>query len=236
MNKIAKLIESTDTYLKILKEARIYKSINDESLAIFKENIKNSYKLLQEFNVSIEHRPYIIRVLNEMSIYSNDIDDLFLYESEKELENDIDEDDINEMVDSTSWEDIVDFYDENELVYDPNPEDNDDLEESISASSRLRKSMSLKRRSSRVSLARNLKLKRASSVETLKKRAVLAARRAVYKKLLMGRDKSSLSAAEKDRLEKRVGNLKFIQASLALKMLPKIKQIEQKRLAHKVKR
>lgn len=236
MNKIKKLLESTDLYLKILKETRIYKNIDNENLEIFKENIKNSYKILQELNVFVEHKPYIIRTLTEMSNYTDDIDDLFLYESEEELENNIQDDDIDNIVNSTTWEDIIDLYNEDELVYDPNPDDNEEIEESISATSRLRKSMSLRRRNTRVSLARNLKLKRASSVETLKKRAILAARRAVYKKLLMGRDKSSLSASEKDRLEKRVSNLKFIQSSLAIKLLPKIKQIEQKRLAHRVKR
>jgi len=69
-------------------------------------------------------------------------------------------------------------------------------------------------------------------MEVLKKRAVLAARRSLYRRFLRGRDKSTLSAAEKDRIEQQVGRMRFMQSAIALKMLPKMRSIEQKRLAH----
>ena len=94
----------------------------------------------------------------------------------------------------------------------------------------------MKRRKSQLSIARNLKLKRTSSIDVLKKRAVNAARRAVYKKLLMGRNKAQMSASEKDMLEKRMKNFKYMQNTIAIKMLPKMKAIEQSRLAHRNKK
>jgi hypothetical protein len=82
-------------------------------------------------------------------------------------------------------------------------------------------------------IARNLKLKRSSDMGTLKRRANLAARRELYKRFLRGRNKASLSPAEKDRLEKQVTNIgkSGLQRSLAQKMLPKIRKIEQQRIA-----
>ena len=76
-----------------------------------------------------------------------------------------------------------------------------------------------------------MKLRRASDVNTLQRRAKLAARRALYKRFLRGRDKSTMSAAEKSRIEQQVANLKVIQNTLAQRMMPKIRSIEQKRLA-----
>ena len=68
-------------------------------------------------------------------------------------------------------------------------------------------------------------------MEVLKKRAIGAARRSLYKRILRNRDKSSLSASEKDRVEQQVGRLKFMQTALATRLLPKMRSIEQKRLA-----
>ena len=70
-------------------------------------------------------------------------------------------------------------------------------------------------------------------MNTLKRRANLAARRALYKRFLRGRNKANLSPAEKDRLEKQVTNLgkTGLQKSLAQKMLPQVRKIEQKRIA-----
>ena len=59
----------------------------------------------------------------------------------------------------------------------------------------------------------------------------MAARRALYQRFLKGRPKSQLSAAEKDRIEDQVAKLKVIQTTLAQKMMPKIRSIEQKRLS-----
>jgi hypothetical protein len=52
----------------------------------------------------------------------------------------------------------------------------------------------------------------------------------------MGRDKSNLSASEKDMIEKRLKSMKYMQAAIAIKMLPKLKTIEQSRLANRTKR
>ena len=110
----------------------------------------------------------------------------------------ISDDDINKIVENLTWEDIIDLYPENELVED------DSLDEALSAQARLKKRQAFARNRSRRNIAKGLKLRRSSSPEVLKKRAVAAAKRAMYKRLLRGRDRSTLSASEKNRIEMQV--------------------------------
>lgn len=161
--------------------------------------------------------------------------------SEENESDTLSDEEINQIVDELTWEDIVDLYDDLELAYekeDDEPEDEDEeelkedfLSERLTAQARLKKRQAFARMRGKRNVARNIKLRRASNMETLKKRAVLAARRAVYKRFLRGREKSALSAAEKDRIEQQVSRMKYIQSAIALKMLPKMRSIEQKRLA-----
>ena len=154
----------------------------------------------------------------------------------------ISEEEINKMVDELTWEDIVDLYDDIELEYEDEGEEEGEegdeeemtegsLTEKLSVQARLKKRQAFARMRGKRNVARNMKLRRASSIEVLKKRAVVAARRAVYKRFLRGRDKASLSAAEKDRIEQQVARMKYMQQAIATKMLPKMRSIEQKRLA-----
>ena len=138
------------------------------------------------------------------------------------------EDDINEMVDNLTWEDIVDLYSDEDLI----EEEAELLDEKMSAQSRLKRRQSFARGRSRRNTAKGMKLRRASTPQILQNRAQLAARRAIYQRLLRGRDKSALSASEKDRIEMQVKGMKSIQASIATRMVPKMRSIEQKRLAH----
>ena len=137
------------------------------------------------------------------------------------------EDDIDQMVNNLTWEDIVDYYDDDELIED----DKEEIEEALSVQARLKKRQSFARSKGKRGVALRMKLRRASTMETLKKRAILAARRSLYKRLLRGRDKAQLSASEKSRVEQQVKRLKTFQNTLVTKMMPKIRSIEQKRLA-----
>lgn len=160
----------------------------------------------------------------------------------KEDEETISDEEIQKMVDDLSWDDIKDMYDdedfedEEEEGEEEEEEDEEqkekELEEKLSVQARLRKKQAFARSKARRNVIKGMKLRRASSMEVLKKRAVLAARRSLYRRFLRGRDKSTLSAAEKDRIEQQVGRMRFMQSAIALKMLPKMRSIEQKRLAH----
>lgn len=170
---------------------------------------------------------------------------MFIAEESEEKKSSEDEkltdEEIDQIVDELTWEDIVDLYDDVELAYEKEDDSEDDedeeelkedfLDEKLSVQARLKKRQAFARMRGKRNVARNIKLRRASSIEVLKKRATLAARRAVYKRFLRGRDKSALSAAEKDRIEQQVARMKYMQQAIAVKMLPKMRSIEQKRLA-----
>ena len=145
-----------------------------------------------------------------------------------EKKEEFSEDDITEMVDSLTWEDIVDLYPDEDLI----EEETEQLDEKISAQSRLKRRQGFARGKTKRNTSKGIKLRRASTPAILQKRAQLAARRAIYQRLLRGRDKSSLSASEKDRVEQQVKNMKNIQVSIATRMVPKMRSIEQKRLAN----
>lgn len=110
-------------------------------------------------------------------------------------------------------------------------EESEYLDETISAQSRIRMSQRFSRQKPKRNVAKGIKLRRSSSISVLKKRAVIAARNQLYKRFLRGRTKKQLSAAEKDRIEQQVKRLKMIQVSLAARLLPQMRKIEQKRLA-----
>ena len=168
-------------------------------------------------------------------------------------EEKLSDEDIQKIVDDLTWEDVVDLYSDNELEYEPEEdeedeedEDEDDededeeeklkeevLDEKLSVQARLKKRQAFARMKGKRNVARNMKLRRASTTNVLKKRATVAARRAIYKRFLRGRDKATLSAAEKDRIETQVRNMKYLQQTIAVKMLPRMREIEQKRLSSK---
>lgn len=168
---------------------------------------------------------------------------------EKELEADIH---------ALTWEDIVDLYDEDEIEYIENPEheeedddedegeddeeedededEDEDIKEAISPQGRLKKKFNAIRTKGRRQLARNIALKRISTPERLKSRSIRAARRMVYKRLLRNRDMSTVSAAEKSRLEAQVKRLAPMVARISVRVLPKVRKMEQSRIKNKGRR
>lgn len=145
------------------------------------------------------------------------------------FDNDFNNEELNHIVKNLEWEDIVEFYNDNELELEENTIET--IDEKISAMSRIQRSMRFARSASRREVAKAIKLRRASDVKTLQNRAHKAARRALMNRFLRGRDKSQLSAQEKDQIEAQVNRMSAVQANLAMKMLPKIRQLEKQRLA-----
>ena len=253
-------LESTDAYLGIEKQAVAAKKANSMMIHDFTYHMSRTHDALQSLGVLNNHQEYMTSHVETMSkLFGDDDTNLGdmpyahlpaadfsgMDESKKvsrkqesvvisfsnfiaEKKEQFSEDDITEMVDALKWEDIVDLYPEEDLI----EEEADQLDEKISAQSRLKRRQGFARGKSRRNIAKGIKLRRASTPQILQKRAQLAARRAIYQRLLRGRDKSALSASEKDRIEQQVKGMKSIQASIATRMVPKMRSIEQKRLAH----
>jgi hypothetical protein len=78
-------------------------------------------------------------------------------------------------------------------------------------------------------------MNRSASPERIQKRAKLAARRMMYKKILRGRPNTSLSPAEKSGIEtmmKRVPFQAFITRQ-TIRLRPNLRKIEMKRMANR---
>jgi hypothetical protein len=138
------------------------------------------------------------------------------------IEEDVTEEEIDSLIESIEWEDIIDMYDEDELVF-----------EGITNIERFKKGQRLKSRKVLMALSRKVKLKRAASPDVIQRRSQTDARKLIMKKLLKGRKKSQLSAAEKNFVEMRTSQM--INKNFVARLVPKVKQIDRNRLAGKNK-
>jgi hypothetical protein len=135
------------------------------------------------------------------------------------IEEEITEQYIDELIESLEWEDIIDLYDTEDLIL-----------EDISSTERIKMGQKMRSRKTLLALARKVKLKRAAAMNILTRRSKSAARKMVMKKMLKGRSKSDLSAAEKNSIEARTSKVLSMMKNLPQKLLPKIRDIEKKRL------
>ena len=140
------------------------------------------------------------------------------------IEEEITEQYIDELIESLEWEDIIDLYDTEDLIL-----------EDISSSERLKMGQKMRSRKTLLALARKVKLKRAAAMNVLTRRSKTAARKMVMRKMLKGRSKSDLSAAEKNSIEARTSKVLSMMKNLPQKLLPKIRDIEKKRLGSRGK-
>jgi hypothetical protein len=140
-------------------------------------------------------------------------------------------------VETLGWEDIVDLYEPEEIEYEDDEEEDDDEEcgcgemsEAITPAGRLKKKFNAMRTKSRRMMARNIAIKRVSTPEKIKARSVRTARRMVYKRLLRNRDISTVSAAEKTRIEAQIKRMAPMVARLSVRVMPQVRKLEQSRI------
>ena len=108
---------------------------------------------------------------------------------------------------------------------------NDVLDEIMSKMVRMKKARMMKVKGKQIARKRKLAMKRKADPEKLKTRAMKKARDMVAKKLLKDKDKSDLSIAAKETLEKRLAKKKAVIAKIAKRILPKVRDAENERLA-----
>ena len=111
------------------------------------------------------------------------------------------------------------------------------VEKGLTPGGRIKKKLSAIRSRQKRKLAKSMALGRTASPQRIEKRAKLAARRVMYKRLLRGRSRSTLSAAERSSIE-AVLKRAPIQASIkraVIRMKPQYRSLETKRLARRRK-
>jgi hypothetical protein len=143
------------------------------------------------------------------------------------------------------WDDIVDAYDPDELalIDDDTGEVIDDdlsddlkeeaLNEVLSRAERLKARVRFARTAAKRQRRAKIALKKHSSSATLTKRARRLAVKTMETKLAKGKPLGTLSVPEKERIERIIQKRKAMISRLAMKLTPRVKKIEQNRLAHK---
>ena len=132
------------------------------------------------------------------------------------LEFEITEEEINDLIESLEWEDVIELFEEKDMV----------LDEDISTIERLKRGNRIRSRKTMIATSKHIKLKR---------RAKVAARKILQKKFLKGRTKRQLSASERNFLEARISAALAAMKNYPERLMPKIRSIEHKRLTKKHK-
>jgi len=150
------------------------------------------------------------------------------------------EDDYDKDIEGLSWEDIFHLYDDDEVVVDKKLKDELDEEvnedvllEGLSIMQRIKKRIDFMKTERRRMVARRVALARSSTLDRLKRRSKVAARKVLEKRFLAGRGKDELSSDEKSKIEKRLRDMGDVQNNLATKLMPKIRDLEKQRLQRK---
>lgn len=142
--------------------------------------------------------------------------------------------DIERHIDQLEYEDVRHILEPGKQKHQEAEEEfeleGDALDEGLTAAQRMKKKMQFMKTKAKREIARKIALKRLSTQGKLKKRSVVHARTLIMQKILRGRDKSKLSAAEKDRIEAIVKRAKPAVIRISNKLLPKLRTLEQQRL------
>ena len=155
------------------------------------------------------------------------------------------EDEIDHFINTMSDEDILDFYDEDELaVVDDEtgeelPEDEEEKEldeealmEVLSRGERMKAKFRIRRTKAKRQRATKIALKRYSNTATANKRARRLAVRMMKKRLLRGQDPRKVSVGEKERIERILHKRRDMIKRLSMKMVPRVRKIEKARMSH----
>jgi nicotinic acid mononucleotide adenylyltransferase len=148
-------------------------------------------------------------------------------------EKELSEDDLDEIVNALSEEDFLDAYDEDDfetIDEDSNVCEDNALNEVLTKIERIRARMRMKKTEAKRERAEKIALKKHSTGNVLAKRARRMAEKALKMKLAK-KPLTSLSVAEKERLEARIAKMRPVVTRLAMKMTNKVRKIENERLA-----
>jgi phosphopantetheine adenylyltransferase len=152
------------------------------------------------------------------------------------------EEQIDEIVNSATDEDIEQLYEEDELtvVYDDTGEElpvlaeeaQIDLMEVLSRQERMKAKFRLRKTQAKRERTTKIALKRYSDTKTINKRARRLAIKLMKQRMLRGRNPAKISVGEKERLEKAIASRKSIVDRVAQKLVSRVRKVEKSRMSH----
>ena len=142
---------------------------------------------------------------------------------------------LEDEVENYTFEDALEdgLYDPDELMdmdFDGDEYNDIEITEALSVQGRMKRRFAARRNRQKLRVARRIALRRGSTPDRLKRRAVRGARLMVYKRLLRGRDRAGLPPAEKARLERMITRFQPLVNRISVKLLPQMRRNEIKRL------
>lgn len=158
-------------------------------------------------------------------------------ELEARQDDEMSEEDIDAIIKSISDEDILDTYEDEELkVVDDETgetiEESSELLEILSRAERMKARVRFAKTKVKREIKAKIALRRRSNNKTFANRARRAAIKAMKLKIAK-KPLSQMSVAEKERVERLVARRKKAIDRIALKLTPRVKQIERDRLTHR---
>jgi hypothetical protein len=158
------------------------------------------------------------------------------------FKEDFTEDEIEEMINSVTDEDIEELYEEEELVlvYDDDGEEipplqeeaQYDLMEVLSRVERMKGKMRLRKTAAKRGRSTKIALKRFSNPATINKRARRLAIKLMKKRMLRGRDPAKVSVGEKERIEQTLAKRKDVISRVAQRLVSRVRKVEKSRMSH----
>ena len=158
------------------------------------------------------------------------------------FKEDFTDQEIDEMINTVTDEDIEDLYEEDELVlvYDDDGEEipplqeesKYDLMEVLSRTERMKGKIRLRKTSAKRGRSTKIALKRYSNPATINKRARRLAIKLMKQRMLRGRDPAKVSIGEKERMEKVMAQRKDVISRIAQKLVSRVRKVEKARMSH----
>jgi hypothetical protein len=108
-------------------------------------------------------------------------------------------------------------------------EEVEQTDEALDIAARRKRSVQMRRLAPRIKIARKRALKRVADLPRLKRRSKKQARNLLFKKFSKGKGRSQLSPARRKEIEQRLEKMKGRIDKIALRMLPKVRQMEKER-------
>jgi phosphopantetheine adenylyltransferase len=164
------------------------------------------------------------------------------FREENEEDFDFSEDELEKMANEIeSEDDILDAYDDEELaivddetgeeIEEDKPVNEEALNEVLSRAERIKSRIRFARTKAKRERKVKIALKKHSDVKTLNRRARKLAVKAM-KQRIVKKPLKDLTVGEKERIERMLQSRKKLIDRLAMRMVPKVRKIEQERLSH----
>jgi nicotinamide mononucleotide adenylyltransferase len=236
---VLEAIDATAHYLAIERRAaEIPGSVDDHGLTQFNEHLRHAAQILSTLGVLANHRSYMEQHAHDMQSlvqYNDDVAEARAHEIQGH--QDIADEDlrsIEQHIDNLEWKDIEYLYkdQDHEEAEEESWEPDGNIIEGLTAAQRIKKRFEFMKTKSKREIAAQVARHRISTSGRLKKRSIVHARNLIMSRLLQGRSKSQLSAAEKDRVEKIVRNAKASVVRISNRLMPKLRQLEIQRMRH----